>query len=428
MNFRTASRSLRALAGATALMLLTAAAPAQEGTLKEETKTEVLERVNTLVTKSAFVPGIDFSKWTSFIEAEKTNLEAAKSDEDFQRVINGALSKFGASHIVLSTPKAAEVRRTGQTVGVGITTQPTDDGLTIVRTVKGAPADLAGLRPGDVITLVDGKAVEGIKGIPGPEGTTVTLTVKRGTESKEYTIKRERFSTVRPEELAWVDKDTARLSIYTFDFTYDRDRVESLMKDAQKARNLIVDLRDNGGGAVVNLEHLLGMLCPPDKPIGTFISKSLVRRYNEETGEDGKDLAKVAAWSDQKIKPRLNRRVARYKGNIAVLVNRWSGSASEIAAAALRDNAGATVVGTKSAGAVLVSVIVPASNGFMLQYPLSDYVTVSGLRLEGNGVTPDVEAADPKLRLPDTKDEVVEKAVQSLMAKSSKPKEVGSGR
>jgi carboxyl-terminal processing protease len=178
----------------------------------------------------------------------------------------------------------------------------------------------------------------------------------------------------------------------------------------------------------VNLEHLLGMLCPPDKPIGTFISKPLVRRYNAETGEDGKDLAKVAAWSDQKIKPRLNRRVARYKGNIAVLVNRWSGSASEIAAAALRDNAGATVVGTKSAGAVLVSVIVPASNGFMLQYPLSDYVTVSGLRLEGNGVTPDIEAADPKLRLPDTKDEVVEKAVQTLMTKSSKPKEVGSGR
>jgi carboxyl-terminal processing protease len=427
MNFRNASRSLRALAGATALMLLTAAVPAQESTLKDETKTEVLERVNTLVTRSAFVPGIDFSKWTGFIEAEKANLDAAKSDEDFQRVINGALAKFGASHIVLSTPKAAEIRRTSQTVGVGITTQPTDGGLIIVRTVKGAPADLAGLRAGDTITQVDGKPVDGIKGIPGPEGTTVTLSVKRGDTTKDYSIKREKFSTVRPEELEWIDKDTARLSIYTFDFTYDRDRVEKLMKDAQKSRNLILDLRDNGGGAVVNLEHLLGMLCPPDKPIGTFISKSLVRRYAEETGEDGKDLAKVAAWSDQKIKPRLNRRVPRYKGNLAVLVNRWSGSASEIAAAALRDNAGAKVIGTKSAGAVLVSVIVPASNGFMLQYPLSDYVTISGLRLEGNGVTPDIEVADPKLRLPDEKDEVVEKAVQTLLAKTAKP-QVGSGR
>lgn len=426
MNLRNASRSLRALAGATALMLLTAVAPAQESPIKEETKAEVLARVDSLVTKSAFVPGIDFSKWTSLIEAEKEKLDAAKSDEEFQRVVNGALAKFGMSHIVLTTPKAAEIRRTGQTVGVGITTQPTDEGLTIVRTVKGAPADLAGLRPGDVITLVDGKTVEGIKGIPGPEGTLVTLTIKRGEEKpKDYSIKREKFSTVRPEELNWIDKDTARLSIYTFDFTYDRDRVESLMKDAQKARNLILDLRDNGGGAVVNLEHLLGMLCPPDKPIGTFISKSLVRRYTEETGEDGKDLAKVAAWSDQKIKPRLNRRVPRYKGNLAVLVNRWSGSASEIAAAALRDNAGAKVVGTKSAGAVLVSVIVPASNGFMLQYPLSDYVTVSGLRLEGNGVAPDLEVEDPKLRLPDAKDPVVEKAVQTLLAKASKPREAG---
>jgi carboxyl-terminal processing protease len=427
MNLRNATRSFRALAGATALMMLTAFAPGQSETaIKDETKTEVLERVTNLLTRSAFVPGIEFSKWPSFVEAEKEKIDAAKTEEDFQRAVNSALAKFGASHIVLTTPKMAEARRTNQTVGVGITTQPVDEGLIIVRTVHDAPADKAGLRPGDVITSVDGKPVEGIKGIPGPEGTEVTLTVKRGDEKpKDYAIKRQKFSTIRPEELTWIDKDTAKLSVYTFDFSYDQDRVEGLMKDAQRARNLIVDLRDNGGGAVVNLEHLLGMLLPPDKPIGTFISKSLVRRYSAETGEDGKDLAKVAEWSDQKIKPRLNRRVPRFKGNLVVLVNRWSGSASEIAAAALRDNANAKVVGTKSAGAVLVSVIVPASNGFMLQYPLSDYVTVSGLRLEGNGVVPDIEVEDPKLRLPDAKDEVVAKAVQVFMAKSKSNGEIG---
>ncbi|MGV3615947.1 MAG: S41 family peptidase [Fimbriimonas sp.] len=427
MNLRNATRSLRALAGATALMLLTAAAPCQsESTIKDETKAEVLQRVNTLITRSAYVPGIDFGKWTSFIEAEKEKLDAAKTDEEFGRVINGTLAKFSASHIVLIPPRAAEAQRTNQTVGVGITTQQTEDGLTIVRTVKDAPAAKAGLLPGDVIVAVDGKPAEGIRGIPGAEGTLVTLTIKRGEEKpKDFSITRAKFSTARPEELTWIDKDTAKLSIYSFNVSYDQDRVEGFMKEAQRARNLILDLRDNGGGMVLNLEHLLGMFLPSDTPIGTFIGRSLVRRYTAETGQEPKDLTKIAEWSDQKIKSRLNRRVPRFKGNVAVLVNRASGSASEMAAAALRDKLGATVVGTKSAGAVLVSVIVPASNGYMLQYPLNDYVTIGGQRLEGTGVAPDIEVADPKLALPNAKDEVVEKAVQVLVAKTTKPREIG---
>jgi carboxyl-terminal processing protease len=83
-------------------------------------------------------------------------------------------------------------------------------------------------------------------------------------------------------------------------------------------------------------------------------------------------------------------------------------------AAALRETIGATIVGNKSAGAVLVSVIVPVSNGFMLQYPLSDYVTTTGIRLEGNGVTPDYSVEEPRIRLPQTKDTAVAKAVEVL--------------
>ena len=105
-----------------------------------------------------------------------------------------------------------------------------------------------------------------------------------------------------------------------------------------------------------------------------------------------------------------------YTGRVAVLVNRFSGSASEIAAAALHDLVGAEVVGTKSAGAVLVSVIGDATNGFTLQYPIMDYVTVKGLRIEGNGVAPTVTVEDAKFRLPKDPDPVVEKAVAQLKA------------
>lgn len=415
MNFRNLSRGLRAMSGALAFLLIAAATPAQTVDGKQDVKDQVVSKITDRIAKSAYVPGVDFTLWPKYLEEVKPKIDAAKDDTEFQRAINEALSKFGTSHIVLTTPQQADQRRTGSTVGVGITTQPTEDlnGLIIVRTVKDAPAERAGLVPGDTITAVDGNKVEGIKGIPGKEGTDVKLTVKhQDGKSEDYVLTRRPFSTVRPEELTWVDKDTAKLTIYTFDFTYDRDNVEKLMTEADKAKNLIIDLRDNGGGAVVNLEHLLGMLIADDKSIGTFVSRKLVTDFVDETKGDPKDLAAMAQWSKDKVKPRGNPRVPVYKGNLVVLVNAFSGSASEIAAAALKDEANATVVGTKSAGAVLVSVIVPVSNGFMLQYPLSDYVTVKGVRLEGTGVVPDVVAEEPKYRLPNTKDDAVAKAVQ----------------
>ena len=312
-------------------------------------------------------------------------------------------------------------------MGIGITQQRIDEGTLILRTVTGAPADKAGLVPGDIIVKVDGKPAEGAKGIAGEEGTSVVLTVKKADgKTQEYTLTRSKFSTKRPEEITEIDKNTAKLSIYTFDLSYDPENVEALMKRASKYKNLILDLRDNGGGAVVNLQHLLGLFLPDDKSIGTFVSRRLATDYMEKTGGSEKEVLKVAEWSrgserwrdnpNVQVKPFKNT-VPRYKGHTAVLVNRFSGSASEMAAAALRDLAGAEVVGTKSAGAVLVSVIVPASNGFTLQYPISDYVTVKGLRIEGNGVVPTAEVEDPKVRLPNTKDPVVEKAA-SLLAKT----------
>lgn len=385
---------------------------ATEKSLDPEVKQQVVSKVTDILTRAAYVPGVDFAKVGEYLETEKEKIDAAKSDEELQSAINSALAKFGMSHVVLTTPRMAEQRRTQQTVGVGITTQPDDEGhLVIIRTAKDASAEKAGIVPGDVVTAVDGKPVNGISGIPGPEGTTVTLTIRRADgKSKDFTLVRKPFSIKRPEELTWVSKDTARLAIYTFDFSYNSENVEKLMTEALRAQNLIIDLRDNGGGAVRNLEHLMGMLLPPDKPIGTFVSRSLVRQYQEATSDPSSDPVKVAAWTEDKIMPSLNRRVPRFKGNVVVLVNRFSGSASEIAAAALREGIGAKVVGSKSAGAVLVSVIVPATNGFMLQYPLMDYISAKGLRLEGNGVTPDVVAEEPKIRLPNTKDEALDKA------------------
>ncbi len=377
---------------------------------------EVLTRVSELLEKSAFVPGIDFTKWDSFVTPLQPTLLDSANDDAFARVLNENLFKFAANrHTFLSTPRSNETRRTGKLVGIGIATQITEEGLVIIRTIAGAPAAQAGLIPGDTIQEVDGHKVEGTRGIPGEPGTKVHIKIKHADGStKVYTLTRKQFSTVRKEELLPVDNDTMRLTVSTFDFTYDAGNVENLMKKAAKSKSLIIDLRDNPGGAVSNLQHLLGLLVPDEKPVGTFLTRGIVDKFVKETGGQPTDLMAIAKWSPTKVKAFKNTRVPAYQGHVAVLVNGFSGSAAEICAAGLRDTIGATVVGTKSAGAVLVSLISDASNGYSLEFPIGDYVTVAGLRLEGHGVVPELSQPDPTLRLPTIEDPVVTKAAALL--------------
>ena len=413
----------RIAASLAALTFLVALPFAQTVDNKPEVKTQVLDRVTSILSSQAYVPGLDFGKWKEFSDAQKAKLEGSKDDEEFGLAVNEAFSKFGASHIALITPKYTELRTNGNMVGIGIGPQKTEEGTLILRTIRGAAADKAGLVPGDTIIKVDGKPADGSKGIAGPEGTSLTVTVKHADgKTGDYVLTRAKFNTNRPEELVKVDDDTARLAVYTFDRSYDGANVEELVKQASKYKNLVLDLRDNPGGMVINVQHLLGLLMPRTD-FGTFVDRRMVQDFVDATGGKETDVAKIAEWSREtpewrgrQMKPFRNRNVPVYTGRIAVLINRFSGSGSEIAAAALRDCAGAQLVGTKSAGAVLVSYIESATNGFSIEYPVMDYVTVKGLRIEGNGVEPALKVEDPKYRIVTAKDPVVEKAAALLAA------------
>lgn len=385
-------------------------------------KQQVLDQIAALLRTSAFVPGVDFSKWDTFIRDEKPAIDAAKDDDEFRTAVDAALNKFGASHVVLLTPRMSQVRRSGSNVGIGISTQIVPDGLAVVRIVKNAPADKAGLVVGDTIIEYDGKPIPSAPNLTGDEGSIMSIKVKHvNGKIDDYKLVRQKYSTLRPAELIWVDKNTAMLKIYSFEAGYDRDKIVADMREALKAKNLIVDLRYNGGGRVVNLQHLLAMLVPGDKPVGTFIQRSTVADYIESTGGDASDLPAIADWSEKKLRPTQWGRLPLFKGKLVVLINKFTGSAAEIAAAGLRDVVGATIIGTKSAGAVLASVIDPVSNGFMLQYPMEDYVTIKGVRLEGAGVTPDIVADDVNLRTPGAADDAVTKAMACFAQPSTAP-------
>ena len=390
---------------------------AAEKTMTKEAKDEVLKALADVIANRAFVPGVDMTKWPDYIEKQKDDLDKADKDTDFSRAINRALRDFGVSHIRLLTPRAADARDRTSIVSIGVMARAENNTLIVTTVLPKSPAEDAGLKVGDIITSVDGKAPENTQTLTGEVGSSVVLKLKSGTDEKELTLKRASVSTARPETLTWVNDDTAVLKIWTFSRGYGRDNIENLMKQANdKAKYLILDLRSNGGGSTANLQHLLSLFLPADTPVGVFVGKSLVRDYEKDhtPSVDPIQIA-AAASTDRKYKTR-KLTMDPFKGKVAVLVNRGSASASEICASALHDVLGAPVVGGKSAGAVLASIFGRLPQGFQIQYPVSDYVTIKGVRLEGHPIDPDVEVT---VRPEEGKgDPVVDKAVAKLKGSS----------
>jgi len=375
-----------------------AGALAQEVTPAQ--RDEVLERVTRVLTNAAFVPGVDFSKWPDFLAAQKASIDEAKTPNEFATAVNRALQNFGASHIVFSTPEAVQQMQQGRVVGLGIAHEVTPEGIRILDVFPDSPAAKAGLGAGDVILEADGVKPEAPSALRGPEGSKVHLKLKKADGSTaEVDIIRGVFSTRQPESIKWATPEVAVIKVPSF-MTYDRKRVEQLFTEASKARSIVVDLRSNGGGMVINLYHLMGLFIEPTEPIGTFITRSMVTRYVKEKEGSATDLSAIAEWSTNKVRPfSPPTGLTRFAGPVVVLVNGGSGSASEIAAAALRDVRGAYVVGSKTAGAVLASTMLAMPHGYQLQFPFQDYVTIKGVRLEGKGVAPDLETKNPRTAL-----------------------------
>ncbi|HRF58811.1 MAG TPA: S41 family peptidase [Fimbriimonadaceae bacterium] len=379
--------------------------------LTADQKKEVLDGLKNVLETRAFVPGIDFKKWSEFVEKQKEAIERANTVEIFASQVNRSLREFGLSHIRLATPRATSRRGQTTATGVGVTTERADEGLRVRGVAPQGPAKEVGLEAGDVITKVNGAKPDTSTALEGDAGAKLTLEVKKASgEVKTIEVERKVYSTVRKETLTYPDPDVACLKVFTFSAGYGRENVETLLKEAAKSKYLILDLRSNGGGAVNNLNHLLSLLMPDGTPYGTFLSRRTVDDYLKAMPEGPLDPVKIAEWAPNKTKTR-KRAVEPYAGKIAVLINRGSGSASEITAAALRESRSAILLGSKSAGAVLASTYGRLPHGFSVQYPVSDYVTAKGMRLEKNPLAPDIEVVGTAQG---DEDPVVKKAVEAL--------------
>ena len=262
----------------------------------------------------------------------------------------------------------------GEFSGIGATmSQSLDSGeITISNVYEDSPADKAGMKSGDIIYKVDGRSVSGqdletvVSWIKGERGTDVVIHVLRNGEELELTATRD-IIEVQTVSHEMKDGQIGYILISEFDsVTYDQFVAALDDLESQGMQGLVIDLRGNPGGNLTTVTDMLKLLLPE----GTIVSTKDKYGNTEEITCDGKH---------EFTKP------------LAVLVNQYSASASEIFSGAIQDYGTGTIVGTTTYGKGVVQQLMDLGDGTCLKVTIAEYYTPSGRSINGAGVTPDVE-------------------------------------
>ncbi len=291
----------------------------------------------------------------------------------------------------------------GNFVGIGIyMVKNTEKGkIQVLAPIKGSPAEKAGIQAGDLILTVDGvdysadEMTIASNKIKGQEGTTVTIEVLRGTETKKYELKREKVK-VNQVEGKVLSNNIGYINFTSFDETTADDfkaKFEELNK--QGIKSLIIDLRNNGGGIVDQALQIADYVADKDS----------VLLY--EVDKNNKETVKKA-----KTDPIINM-------PIIILTNENTASASEILAGALKDLGKAKTVGTTTYGKGVIQQILKLSDGSGLKVTIEEYQTPNRNKIHKIGIAPDEEVKLPDsvtnvLNVTESEDTQLQKAIEML--------------
>ncbi len=263
----------------------------------------------------------------------------------------------------------------GQFDGIGVVIHTIDGTkqIEVVGLLDGAPAQGVGIQPGDIFTAVNGVDVTQMDQtqlaalVRGPEGTDVTITMKRGDKLIDFTIKRAHItvpnaeSQVLPGNIGYI-----KLNQFTATARADLDTALKAI-DVNSRAGLIFDLRDNPGG----------LLSSAIDVGSAFIKSGTI--VIEDFGK-GKQNTYDA-----------NGNYADITVPIVVLVNENSASASELVSGALQDHHIATILGAQTFGKGTVQTWHPLNNGGGVRLTIARWLTPDGHWIHKQGITPDIK-------------------------------------
>ena len=305
--------------------------------------------------------------------------------------VNGLFQALGDPHSTYVSPDDFAVSRDdfqGSFQGIGATISQQDNFVVIVRALPDTPAERAGLQSGDVLLEVDGESAEGwsvqkaVLRIRGPQGTTVTMKI-RHSDGQEETLSIVRddvlvasVTTEAPtddgtlrdaDDNQVTDLGYVRISHFTQRTPIEvTEAVDQLLEANPDLRGLILDLRSNPGGLLVETAQTADL----------FLEGGIILVQVDRDGTEREFSAQSGTITDLPI---------------VILQDEFSASGSEVLAAALAENGRATIVGTKSFGKGTVNHARELPNGGAVYVSIARWLTPQRNQIEGLGIRPDVE-------------------------------------
>lgn len=251
----------------------------------------------------------------------------------------------------------------GQYGGIGSLIHKQNNHIMISEPYENLPAHKAGLKAGDIILKIDGESCEGkttsqvSERLRGQAGSTIELTLERDGKQFTKTLKREEIKLPNVSYSGMIDENVGYIKLTEFTKDAGLHVLQAYKKlEAQGAKYLVLDLRDNGGGLLNEAVNIVNL----------FVEKG-----NVVVSKKTKHIEKNATY-------KTTQKAAAPNVPIVVLINPYSASASEIVAGSLQDLDRAVIIGQRSFGKGLVQTIIPLVYNSQMKVTESKYYIPSG--------------------------------------------------
>lgn len=337
---------------------------------------------------SAFAPAevVDSSKLQrlqQIMDVIETNWYFGNEHSDLETdmvndAISGMLTELGDKYTTYFSKEELEAFSNAINLGyegIGVSFFENNGSYIIDRVFVNSPAEKAGVQSGDIISIVDGIDVTGktsdelVTLVKGVAGSDVTIIFKRGSEEVSMVITRGQISNTAYGKV--LTGNIGYIELSTFGDTSSAEFMTYLKDFKSKGiKDLIIDLRDNGGGSLTALIGIASNFIPVGE---TVLQQKDVDGYITLDKSRGTIIDTY--------------------DHIIILVNNNSASASEVLTAALQEKAGAIVIGKTTYGKGLVQTMAQFSDGSALKYTQAAWLTPSGKSIHEVGVIPDIDVA-----------------------------------
>ncbi len=286
----------------------------------------------------------------------------------------------------------------GEVEGIGAVVQ-TDEKtkeISIAQVLEGSPAEAAGLKSGDVFVKVEGEDVSQatqfdlVRLVRGKEGTVVSLTMRRGSDTLDFKITRAKITTPVVESKT-LDNGIGYVKLRSFDVNAYQEVNSAIDKlGGKNLKGLVFDLRGNPGGLLNSAIDIASLFLKS----GTVLVEDFGNGNKQTYTTNGKYLG--------------------YDVPLTILVDENSASASELVSGAMQDSGRAMLVGVKTFGKGTVQTWQQLVNGGGIRLTIARWLTPNGHWIHGNGITPDVVVEWPQENRDENNDPQLKAAIEAL--------------